>query len=217
MRRRHRQRARSGRHLPDSENANVQSIGNVGHLFTSPFWPRPFSPDLYRPLTSLLLAVQYTIGVGDPLIFRVVSYVLYTAVSVNVYLLARRLVAEPFAFGAALLFAAHPVHVKAVALGVGQSELAVALIALIMVQRYLVDVPSAVSRCVTGSACPCGMRSPSLFKERGSFCWTGRIAAEVLLVKDSDDGRVKSLVPGFAALAIWVRWCSWRAARSSAI
>ena len=111
------------------DNANVHSLANVGEMFRSPFWPAPFSPDLYRPLTSLLLAVQYQIGVGDLLIFRVVSYALYAAVAVNVYLLARDLLPRGFALGAALLFAAHPVHVEAVALGVGQSELVVALIA----------------------------------------------------------------------------------------
>src|SRR5689334_11491202 len=119
------------------DNSIVQSLGNIGAMFRSPFWPPPFSPDLYRPLTSLLLALQYQLGAGEPTVFRVVSYALHAAVAVNVYLLARDLLPRGVALGAALLFAAHPVHVEAIALGVGQSELAVALIAIVMVRRYL--------------------------------------------------------------------------------
>ncbi|HEY4139057.1 MAG TPA: hypothetical protein VGN65_11420, partial [Casimicrobiaceae bacterium] len=60
------------------ENARIHNLANVIEMFRSPFWPAPFSPDLYRPLTSLLLALQYAIGAGEPTIFRMVSYALYT-------------------------------------------------------------------------------------------------------------------------------------------
>src|SRR3954468_2370774 len=106
------------------DNARIHSLANVVEFFRSPFWPPPFSPDLYRPLTSLLLAAEYQIGFGDPTVFRLVSYALYAAVGVNVYLLGRKLIPRGFAIGAALLFVAHPVHVEAVALATGQSELA---------------------------------------------------------------------------------------------
>ena len=62
-------------------NVRVHELGNLRALLTSPFWPSPYSPDLYRPLTSLLLAIEYAIGAGAPVVFRVVSYLLLVAVS----------------------------------------------------------------------------------------------------------------------------------------
>jgi hypothetical protein len=38
----------------------------------------PYSQDLYRPLTALLLAVEWMLGHGGALLFRIVSYLLYT-------------------------------------------------------------------------------------------------------------------------------------------
>ena len=184
------------------DNTIVHSLANVGEMFRSPFWPAPFSPDLYRPLTSLLLAVQYLIGAGDPATFRVVSYALYAGVAVNVYLLARDLLPRGFALGAALLFAAHPVHVEAVALGVGQSELVVALIAVVMVRRYL-------SRRATG---PLSVRdwitlavlylTAALFKEQGLVLPALLIAADVLLVVDDRRGRWREISKGIGGLAV---------------
>ena len=120
-----------------ANNARVQDLANWSEWIRLPFWPPPYSPDLYRPVTSALLALEYIAGAGSPAVFRIVSYLLYAACAVGVFSLAKRMLPETFAFGAALLFAAHPVHVEAVALGVGQSELAVALIAMAMCVRYI--------------------------------------------------------------------------------
>lgn len=184
------------------ENATVHSVANIGAIFRSPYWPPPFSPDLYRPLTSLLLAAEYQLGFGEPTIFRLVSYVLYAAVCVNVYLLARRLIPPTIALGMALLFAAHPVHVEAVALGVGQSELAVALIALIMVQRYLVRRAAGPLERRDWIGLCLWYAIASLFKEQGLILPALVIAAELLLVEDHQPGRVRRLLPGFCALAV---------------
>jgi hypothetical protein len=183
------------------DNGVVHSLANVVAMFRSPFWPAPFSPDLYRPLTSLLLAVEYQIGAGDPLIFRLVSYGLYAAISVNVYLLARMLISWRYALAAALLFAAHPIHVEATALAVGQSELAVALIALVMVRRYLTRRAAGmlpprewvVLAVLYAAAC--------LFKEQGLILPALLIAAELFVISDDSTVRRSRLVPGYAALA----------------
>ena len=117
-------------------NARVHSLANWREILTSSFWPPPYSQDLYRPLTSLLLALQYAVGGGDPMVFRLASYGLYAAVSVGVLLVARRWLPPATSLAVGVLFAAHPVHVEAVALGVGQSELVVALLAVMMTLRY---------------------------------------------------------------------------------
>jgi hypothetical protein len=119
------------------ENARVHGLSHLGEIFVSPYWPPPYAQDLYRPFALIAFAIQYVAGNGDPLVFRVVSYALYAAVAVAVFLLARRVLPRTYAIAAALLFAAHPVHVEAVALAVAQSELLVALIAIAMVTSYL--------------------------------------------------------------------------------
>src|SRR3569833_2716203 len=110
------------------QNPAVAGLAHWRDWFTHPFWPAPYPPDLYRPLTTMLLAMQHVLGGGAPIVFRIVSYALYVAASLAVWKLARRMLAPPFALSAALLFAAHPLHVEAVALAVGQSELTVAML-----------------------------------------------------------------------------------------
>lgn len=183
------------------DNAVVHSLANVGAMFRSPFWPPPFNPDLYRPLTSLLLAVEYQIGAGDPLIFRLVSYGLYAAVSANVYLLARTLIPWRYALAAALLFAAHPVHVEATALAVSQSELAVALIALLMVRRYLAR-RAAGTLTLRDWIMLAGLYAAAcLFKEQGLILPALLLAAELFIIPRESAVRRSHLAPGYAALA----------------
>ena len=184
------------------DNATVHSLANIGEMFTSPFWPPPFSPDLYRPLTSVLLSLQYMIGAGEPLVFRVVSYALYAAVAINFYLLARDLLPNGFALGAALLFAAHPVHVEAIALGVGQSELVVALIAIVMVRRYRTRRAVGPLSTREWTLLAVLYLAAALFKEQGLILPALLIAAEVLLVDDSRVERWKELAKGVVVLAI---------------
>ena len=118
-------------------NTRLHALANWWEIVASPFWPPPFSQDLYRPVTSLLLALQYGIGGGDPIVFRLVSYGLYAATAVAVLVLARLWLTPGTSLAVALLFAVHPVHVEAVALGAGQSELMVALLAVLMALRYV--------------------------------------------------------------------------------
>ena len=115
----------------------IANVSRWTEFLTSPYWPPPHSQDLYRPIASLLLAIQYALGGGGPLIFRVVSYLLYAACAVAVFALASRLLSRRAALAVGVLFAAHPVHVEAVAQAVNQGELIVGLIALVMVCRYI--------------------------------------------------------------------------------
>src|ERR1043165_2384872 len=106
-----------------SSDERVQDLSRVQTILTAPYWPLPGPQDLYRPLTSLFHALQFIVGDGSPMVFRVVSYSLYALASVAVFFLARQLTSSRPSLVAALVFAAHPVHVEAVALAVGQAEL----------------------------------------------------------------------------------------------
>ncbi len=120
-----------------ANDARVHDLAHWRDWFTLPYWPAPFSPDLYRPVTTAMIAMEYVMGGGSPLAFRIASYLLYAACAVGVFELARRLMPVGAALAIAALFAAHPVHVEAVSLGVCQGELLVALIALVMCIRYI--------------------------------------------------------------------------------
>lgn len=119
------------------EDERVHTLGVVREVFTESYWPGPVHRDLYRPFATLSFAFQWTVGGGSPLIFRLVSYLLYVLVSLAVLALARRLLPSTAALVIGLLFAAHPVHVEAVALAVNQGEQWVALLSLLVVIRYL--------------------------------------------------------------------------------
>jgi protein O-mannosyl-transferase len=119
------------------DNVRVHDLWHVREIFAHAYWPPPFVEQLYRPCTLLLLAAEYALGGGSPLVFRVVSYALYAATAVLVYRLATRILDPWPALAIAALFAVHPVHVEAVALGVNQAELIVGLVALVMATRYI--------------------------------------------------------------------------------
>ncbi len=117
-------------------NHTAHSLGAAWHGFLQAYWPEPFAPALYRPLTLLLFAVQWLVGEGSPVVFRLASAALYAGVVLSVWRLARRLMPMGMAWLVAALFAVHPVHVEAVAVAVNQAELLVALIAVLMVTAW---------------------------------------------------------------------------------
>lgn len=166
------------------ESSRLHGLTHWREIFTSSYWPPPHAPDLWRPITSFLLALEYGSGGGSPWVFRAVSYLLYALVAVLGYRLAARILPRGGALAAGLVFAAHPVHVEAVALGVGQSELLVALFALAMVIRYL------DRRCAGSGDLRAGdwawllvlYLAASLSKEHGLVIPGLLIAAEICLV-----------------------------------
>ena len=73
------------------QNARVHDLAHFREILTQPYWPPPFNPELYRPIATFIVALQYVIGDGAPLIFRLASYLLYAAVALAVLALGRRL------------------------------------------------------------------------------------------------------------------------------
>jgi protein O-mannosyl-transferase len=182
------------------DNLRIHDLANWRAIVGSSYWPLPHPQDLYRPLSSLLLAVQYALGGGAPGVFRIVSYLLYAGVAIAVLRLATRFLPRPIALGAALLFAAHPLHVEAVALGAGQSELLVALVAVVMVTRYLdrrrTESFGRRDWAVLGAL----YLAAGLSKEHGLLLPALLIAVELTLVPGPWGSRVRRLWGGYALL-----------------
>lgn len=181
-------------------NPRLHGLSSWREILTSPYWPPPWREEHYRPLTSFLFGFQYALGNGLPVVFRIVSYLLYIGTSAGVFLLALRLMPRTLALGVALLFAAHPVHVEVVAPAVGQSEMLVALAAVAMTIRYL-------DRRRVGWLAPrdwvfLGLlyAGASLAKEHGLTLPALLLAVELFLVRGGLVERTRRLWPGYAAL-----------------
>ena len=186
-----------------TEDPRLADIGSWARLFTEPYWPPPYAPDQYRPLTSLLLSVEYIAGAGSPVVVRFVSYALYVAASLLVFALARRIFATNLTVAAvtALLFAAHPLHVEATALGVGQAELLMAIFTLIAVNRYI-DRRRYTTLVARDWWVLCGCyAAAALSKEQGFLLPLFLVAAEVLLIEVPWKGSRRQVVTGVATLA----------------
>jgi tetratricopeptide (TPR) repeat protein len=181
----------------------LHDLGNWREIVTAPFWPPPYSEYLYRPLTSLLLAVEYALGGGAPIVFRFVSVGFYALAAAAVYGLGRRLLPAGVAFGAALLFAAHPVHVEAVAQAVSQSELLVAVAALGMTMVYIDRRRRGEGTIGSGTWILLATlyAGAMLLKETALVIPLLLVASELVL-RSPPRASFRRLLPGYAALAV---------------
>jgi hypothetical protein len=123
------------------------------------FWTKDYfngGPDnLYRPLVSMSYAVQaYLHGTTDnrAWLFHLVNWLLNAAVCAGVAEFTRRLFDSRTAILAGLLFAAHPIHVEAVANIIGRAELACAL-GIILSLILILHRPLTIRRAVAIWAC----------------------------------------------------------------
>jgi protein O-mannosyl-transferase len=119
------------------ENARMHSLAHWWQLFAEGYWPPAIGGDLYRPVTMLGFAIQWTMGGGSPLVFHVVSIVLYALVCAAFFAILLELLPAWAAWLGAALFAVHPLHVEAVANVVGQSELLAALFTFLALLVFL--------------------------------------------------------------------------------
>lgn len=108
----------------------VHSLRNVWELVRIEYWPTLLESGLYRPLTLLTFAVEWTLWNGSPFGFHLTNVVLHAAVTALVALFLLRLFPWWAALAGGLVFAVHPIHTEAVANVVGRSELLTALFAL---------------------------------------------------------------------------------------
>ncbi len=170
----------------------IHSLGGIGALFTKAYWPPPFLQALYRPLASASFAVEWAAGGGSPLMFRVVSYLVYAAASIGVFYMARLRLPTIVAFGAAALFAVHPLHVEAVAVAVNQSELWVGLLCCVAVFRYVRLRDRGGPLSAGNQVLLAGLYLVAcLFKETALVLPGMLVAAEVLLVKSTEPVRIR--------------------------
>lgn len=106
------------------DNARIRTPGSVAQVFSTPYFggPRGLGTG-YRPLLLLSFAVQHWLHGGSAVAFHAVNVLLHCLVTLLFARLLLRLeVPDAVAFGAAFLFAVHPIHVEAVTSLVGRGE-----------------------------------------------------------------------------------------------
>ena len=107
-------------------NPSAHSIPVAIRAFDAPYWPRESNAGLYRPVTILTYAIDWTIGGGRPSWLHIMNALWHGLVTVLFVAVLARWLPTLAAAGAGLVFAWHPVHVEAVANLVGRAELLVA-------------------------------------------------------------------------------------------
>lgn len=135
-------------------NPLLRNWSGVWEAFSASYWPPRDSHELYRPLSIAWYTVQWQLGGGAPLFFRLVSLALYAGVTLAVWRLLLLVAPPNAAWVAAALFAVHPVHTEALAIAVNQSELIVALC-----------VTLAIHLRVTAD------RDPTTTRQHGALIW----------------------------------------------
>ena len=164
------------------ENPRVHQLTNWREIVTSPWWPR----GLYRPVTSLTLAANWTLDPGEPSGFHLVNVLLHAIAAALVAVLGARLMGMPGGLAAGLLFAVHPVHVEAVANVVGRAEVLATVFALVAALAYLrfgdlTGTPEgtplrrglAAAGTITGTVLALGPRSRRSRSRASCWRWTG--------------------------------------------
>jgi tetratricopeptide (TPR) repeat protein len=106
------------------DDPRIRAPAGIAQIFTTPYFggPRGIGTG-FRPILLTSYAVQWWIHGGAVAGYHAVNVLLHAFVTFLLFRFLRRIaVPEPVAFGAALLFAVHPVHVEAVTSLVGRGE-----------------------------------------------------------------------------------------------
>jgi hypothetical protein len=137
------------------EDPRVQEPARFWELWTSAYHPDSVD-NLYRPLTSTSFALQWHLHGDRPWVFHLVNILLHAGNCALVVMLLRRageaVRRSPAPLIAGVLFAAHPIHVEAVANLAGRAELLCTLGALLGVV-LLLGRPLTVGRSVAIFLC----------------------------------------------------------------
>lgn len=132
------------------DNQQVHSLSESWRSILQPYWPEDaVGAGLYRPLTKLTYGWDWWISDGRPGWFHAVNLLLHGLVSALVVLLVSRWLSPWGSLVAGLAFAAHPVHVEAVAQAVGRADLLAAvgmLGSVLMFRRYRMGAGTGRSR-----------------------------------------------------------------------
>jgi hypothetical protein len=104
-------------------NPAAHSVGAALRAFDDPYWPAESGAGLYRPLTIVTYGLDWVVSGGRPWWFHLMNALWHGLATLLVTLVLARWVPPLGALAGGLVFAAHPVHVEAVANIVSRAQL----------------------------------------------------------------------------------------------
>lgn len=125
------------------QDQRIHSLQHLPGLLDASYWPTTYETNNYRPATTVAFALLWAAGDGSPIAFHAANVLVNLAVVALVLVLAVRVVSPGGALVAALWFAVQPVHVEAVANGVGLAELLAAAGYLAALLAFMADGDAA--------------------------------------------------------------------------
>ncbi len=183
-------------------NPLIHTLANWSSILASP-WS---GPELYRPLTLLTLALDWSISGGNPHVFHAANVLFHCVATGLVFLLVRAYLPPLGATAAALCFAVHPVHVEAVANVVGRAEVLAALFVVAAALVYRADGALARTRDRTWrrwltSFGTLGLLALALGSKEIAFATPG-----IFLIVDWLDAKQVGTRPSGRLANHWVLW-----------
>lgn len=129
-------------------NALIRSFARLPEVFTTTAWAGSgMETYLYRPLAMVTYMVNHAVSGADPWSYHLVNVLLHGAATLLVVRLARAWGLPAAAAGiTGLVFAAHPVHVEAVAPVFGRKDLLATILVLGMALAHRRAVSGAGAR-----------------------------------------------------------------------
>lgn len=176
-----------------TDDRRVHGLGHLVAVLTGPYWAFTRQLGLYRPLTTLSFALEWTLSGGAPWLYHGVNVALHAVVCVLLYFMLDRLAGRVPALVGALLFAVHPVHTEVVANVVGQAELLAAVGILGTCLLWLRQPADAAPRpgTIAGLA---GLYALALFAKESAIVGPG-----LLVLLDMAQRRLEPTRRGLAA------------------
>jgi len=188
-------------------NRLIRSLSRIPDLFRSGEWAGGgLEARAYRPLASATYALNYALGGLTPWGYHLANVLLHALTSAGVLLLALRWRLPLAAAGlAALVFAAHPVHVEAVANVAGRKDVLATLflVSMALAHRW------ALRRRGAALAVAVLAYAAAMFSKEIGVAGLALVAAEDLLAPDERPGSPRparvALYAGYAAaLALYL-------------
>jgi len=136
----------------------LRAFRTLGDLIVTPRNIPQYSPDYYRPLTTLSYLIDRAIGGTSPLMFHLSVVAFHVITTCLVFQLGRALfagtaVALPAAGIGATLFAVHPIHTESVAWGAGRSDVLACAFSVAAASVFLHTSWPALRRAALAAVC----------------------------------------------------------------
>ena len=124
-------------------NSNIFHLENFNNILTSPYWSK--ESGLYRPVTLLTYAANYSIFGTQPWSFHLVNLILYALSSYLVFVFVKKLTQKELpALLSGLIFLVLPIHSEAVANIIGRAEILALFFSLLFLLEILKEKPKHI-------------------------------------------------------------------------